>query len=252
MDELYEEFGHLGVSCYYLLMEICAEKLEKTAEQTLTLADCSFSFSTRFVRKNLRISAMNVKRFLSKGETLGLFTYNLTDKELKIDMPILLELLDSDSKRSRSRREQDAARPRLDKDTDLDKEKDTDKESSAAKVLKEIETQHNRQIWEAFSTAYELRWKVKPLRNAAVNAQISNLRKKVGITDAVALVKFYLTHNDQWYLKNTHAFQFCLKDAETLRTQMLRGQTITGTQARNGEKQINLMQNAAEAKKGGF
>lgn len=110
----------------------------------------------------------------------------------------------------------------------------------------------NRKIWESYANAFRLRYGIEPLRNATVNAQVSSLRKKLGTDDAITTVEFYLKHNDSFYLKNTHSFGLCLRDAETLRTQMMRGKAITMTDAREGEKQIRLMSNLKEAEKGGF
>lgn len=110
----------------------------------------------------------------------------------------------------------------------------------------------NLRIWQTYLDAYRLRYGIEPVRNAQVNAQVSNLRKKLGADDACSVVLFYLKHNDAWYLKNTHSFGLCLKDAETLRTQMLRGRAVTMTEARKGESEIKIQQNLIDAQKGGF
>lgn len=94
----------------------------------------------------------------------------------------------------------------------------------------------NRRVWEAYRTSYLTRYKIEPVRNATVNSQISRLVKNIGSDESVLLVKFYLTHNDQFYVKNTHTFGHCLSSAETLRTQMLKGRAITGSVARDFEK----------------
>lgn len=121
-----------------------------------------------------------------------------------------------------------------------------------AKKKNPEESEHNRQIWEAYFNAYRLRWGVDPVRNATTNSQISNLRKKLGVDDAIKVVEFYLKHNENWYLKNTHSFGLCLKDAETLRTQMLKGKAITTRDVRSFEKQLGHMELQEELKKGGF
>lgn len=94
----------------------------------------------------------------------------------------------------------------------------------------------NKKIWQAYSDAYELRYKVPPVRNASVNAKISQLGKRLG-EEAVLVVKFFLTHNDSFYLKSLHAIGLCLANAESLRTQMLRGRAVTGNDVREFEKQ---------------
>lgn len=113
--------------------------------------------------------------------------------------------------------------------------------NSVSKVKKPklglMESDQNKRIWESYYNAYRLRYGIDPIRNAAVNSQVSKLREKVGFDTAVALVKFYLTHNKSFYLQNTHTFGHCLSDAETLRTQFLRDQKITQADVKNFEQQ---------------
>lgn len=106
----------------------------------------------------------------------------------------------------------------------------------------ELEKAENKKIKDAYFNAYRLRYGVEPVSNAAFNSQISNLRKKLGVDDSVGVVEFYLKHNDSFYLKNTHSFGLCLSNAETLRTQMLRGKPITSLDVRNFEKTQNAIQ----------
>jgi len=112
---------------------------------------------------------------------------------------------------------------------------------SGNKTKKELtieEKDLNKKIWLVYFAAYLKRYGIEPLRNAAINSQVSKLREKVGADDAINIVKFYLTHNDSFYLKKTHEFGLCLKDAETLRTQTLRGKAITGTMVKTFEKSL--------------
>ena len=97
-------------------------------------------------------------------------------------------------------------------------------------------TEENRLIWNAFFDAYRERYGIEPVRNLTVNSQVSALRKKLGTEEAIKVVRFYLTHNDSYFLKNTHTFGHCLSSAETLRTQMLRGKPITGNDVRGFEQ----------------
>ena len=102
----------------------------------------------------------------------------------------------------------------------------------------EKEKLENKKIKDAYFNAYRLRYGVEPVSNAIFNSQVSGLRKKLGVEDSVGVVEFYLKHNDSFYLKNTHSFGLCLSNAETLRTQMLRGKPITSTMVKSFEKEI--------------
>jgi len=99
------------------------------------------------------------------------------------------------------------------------------------------EVEGNRAVWQSYRDAFVKRWNLEPKRNATVNGQVAQLVKRLGAEDAVAVVKFYVEHNKSFYLQNTHAFGYCLKDAETLYTQMKRNQPITQTHIRQYEKQ---------------
>ena len=93
----------------------------------------------------------------------------------------------------------------------------------------------NKNLWGAYFEAYKKRYGVEPVRNASVNAKISQLAKRLG-ADAVPVVEFFLQHNGAFYLQQTHAIGLCLKDAESLHTQWQKGKAVTGTMAREFEK----------------
>lgn len=122
---------------------------------------------------------------------------------------------------------------------DLSSEKKTDEkevpEKKASKKSKQ-DSEDNKKIWDEYFSAYRLRYGVEPVKNVTVNSKISNLRKRLGVDEAMKVVKFYLNHNDGFYLKSTHSIGLCLRDCESLRTQMLRGKTITNTTVRQFEK----------------
>ena len=93
----------------------------------------------------------------------------------------------------------------------------------------------NQKIWNSYSAAYFSRYKTEPIRNAKINSQISQIAKRLGV-EAIEVVKFYLSHNDSFYLKNLHSLGLCLNNAESLRTQWARGKAITGRDVHNFEK----------------
>jgi hypothetical protein len=102
--------------------------------------------------------------------------------------------------------------------------------------VRKNDTEANRKVFEAYRDAYFHKYKVEIKRGPKINGQISYFVRHLGQEDAVEVVKFYMTHNDYQYTKNTHSFDLCLKTADTLRTQMLMGKKVTGTTARNIEK----------------
>lgn len=99
----------------------------------------------------------------------------------------------------------------------------------------------NRKIWEAYAKAYWAKYKLEPTRNAMVNKQVDNLRARAG-EDAVDLVKFYVEHRDKFYVSKQHAIAYCLKDAESLITQMKRNKPVTHVEMKEYERRSGNMQ----------
>jgi hypothetical protein len=93
-------------------------------------------------------------------------------------------------------------------------------------VPENLDPDLNKKIWDAYDESFQKRYRVPPTRNASVNSIIAQLGKRLG-EDAVEVVKFFLTHNDTFYVSKVHSIGLCLKDAEGLRTQWLRGVQVT-------------------------
>lgn len=90
-------------------------------------------------------------------------------------------------------------------------------------------------LWETYKTAYNAKYGVEPVRNAKVNGQLSQLAKRLGVTEGCQVIEFYLQHNDAWYLKNAHSTDALLRDAEKLRTEMLIGTRLTSDRVKKVE-----------------
>lgn len=147
IQALMDEHGHAGPCCYWILVELCAEKLERKLDGNPTEDDCVFTFHRRAIEWPMRLRSSAVDRLLSSCQLCNLVTFKKKGEFYEIKMPILLDLLDYDSKRSRSRRVQVAAGSRLESesesesDTDIESEKDiTDsKESVSAELSKSVQ-----------------------------------------------------------------------------------------------------------------
>lgn len=140
-----------------------------------------------------------------------------------------------------------------DKDKSKDKDKDKDKEQEKDKDKDKENSLKNKIIKNAYSEAYVLRYGIEPAtKNASFNSMVSKLREKLGVDEAVEVVRFYLTHNDGFYIKATHSFNLCLRDADTLRTQMLKGKAITMNDVRRFEKSLEQKKIIDDANNGGF
>lgn len=94
--------------------------------------------------------------------------------------------------------------------------------------------EENIAVWEAYREIYVARYGTEPVRNPTVNNQIKQLVRRLG-EETIEVVKFYVKHNGAFYVQKCHPIGLCLADAESLRTQWSRGQTVTQGDAKRME-----------------
>lgn len=121
---LFDELGHAGPNCYWILVAICVEKLDKEQGRKFTEADCEFHFHERLIREKFRLSRPKIQAWLDLAQTLDLLSFEISKSEIKIVMPKLLESLDRDAKRARHKRGETATDARLEGDKEEEREKD--------------------------------------------------------------------------------------------------------------------------------
>jgi len=94
-----------------------------------------------------------------------------------------------------------------------------------------------RLTWAAYTAAYEARYGVKPVRNAAVNANVKALVKRLGHEEAPLVAAWYVgCVNEAFVVKNSHGVGVLVNQAEGYRTQWARGQAVTSTAAQAADK----------------
>ncbi len=113
----------------------------------------------------------------------------------------------------------------------------TEQNSTIQNSTESVQDPNRSKIWETYRLNYRRRYGVEPVRNAKTNSHIKALVTRLGEEDAKKVVEFFMDHNEGFYLKRTHDIGLCLKDAESLRTQMLRNKPVTTTDIRAFEKQ---------------
>jgi hypothetical protein len=79
----------------------------------------------------------------------------------------------------------------------------------------------------AYRIAYLEVWKVEPVRNSRVNADLCRLVDRLGISVAPLVAGFYPLHKRALYVTARHPTNLLLRDAEALRTDYLTGQTAS-------------------------
>ncbi len=115
---------------------------------------------------------------------------------------------------------------------------DSGKPTALPAVRKESVT---GKTWESYAKAYEHRYRTPPVRNASVNAKLSQFVARIGIEESPEVAAFYVYHNNGFYVSQGHPVGVMLKDAEKLRTEWATNTQITGTRAKQvDQKQANL------------
>lgn len=261
---LMDEMGHSGL-CYFILMEMCAEKLERPSSSAdeqkinggLSADDCEFIFHRRVVESALRLRRAAVERLLGSCQTSNLFSYKIEGEFIKIKMPILLDLLDYDSKRSRSRRANVASGSRLDTytDKDTDTEPQTETESESEKELDYCEKLFEKSpepkkpkkrapasvdpkasaLVAHYCESFKSRHLVNPSVSRADSGILKNLFEQMGIEKAKDLISAYFQMPDAYVIKAKHPIKLLSYKINEVLVFAETGNFITNSQARQGD-----------------
>ena len=109
---------------YFILIELCAKKLEKEKHESITEVHCRFSLHETTVRQRLRIGRAKLAPFLDHCQTLGLLQWELIGQEFSFYIPKLLEFMDREFKRSRRKRGVIAETPHAELEVELEVEEE--------------------------------------------------------------------------------------------------------------------------------
>lgn len=93
-----------------------------------------------------------------------------------------------------------------------------------------------RAAWLAYSDAYAERYAVPPVRNAKANAAIKGFVRRIGVTEAPDVARFFVGHCDAFYARRCHDVGLLQSDAEKLRTEWATGRAVTSLAARQQER----------------
>lgn len=128
--------GFEAIGRYWALVEMCAEKLEKRADEEFTAEHCVFVFDKSLLMQSLGYhNHTTTLRYLDDLAVIGLCSVRDDGETYVCSMPKLLECLDRDTKRARTERAMPA--PKI-KNKDKDKELDKDKEYIKADDAKNL------------------------------------------------------------------------------------------------------------------
>lgn len=108
-----------------------------------------------------------------------------------------------------------------------------DQPNKTKKAKKEKPIGKSVAVINAYREAFYERYQSDPIIDASVRRQACTLVDRVGQELAENVVRFYLTHNDRWYLKKAHEFKFCLADCKKLCLEMEKNCYITDDSVNN-------------------
>lgn len=90
--------------------------------------------------------------------------------------------------------------------------------------------------WTAYESAFLDRYGTEPVRNAKVNGMLANLVKRIGEEDAPHVARYYVGHNDSFYVRRMHSVDMLLNSCESLHAQWKTGREITHRKAQEVER----------------
>lgn len=249
---LFNSMGHVGPCCYWILMEMCAEKLEKKPDKTLEDSELLFSFDLRLVRQNLRLSRAKLELFLGFSQGFGLFRYKIFENSLEIYMPILSDLLDRDLKKPRSSRAKHALKARLEIDKEIEVEIEIDKESEidlqkhkkTTKPKTEIEVAHAQKA-KRFIASYCENFSLKHGFNPDIRGKEAGIAKRVVKDLSEEKIMLYLAAffamPDAWLQKAKHPLAMFETKLNEIAAFANTGSFVTHTQVRQGDEMASNM-----------
>ena len=257
INELFDQMGHKGLS-FFLLQELCCEKLEKNKDQSITEADCLFRFPVRNVRQKLRLSAGNLSELLRICATKGQLSYNFDGNILEIKMPILLYLLDSDSKKARHERAKAATQSRLDIDKEREEELDKDKELQKPKKgsiepaanLPDLAPKKTNQFISKYCQLFKNRYGSNPVISQKIAGIAKRISTTLGEEKAVFYLEAFFAMPDANLVKNKHPltqFEFKLNEITVFANS---GKFTTQSEANNMDKKVVAVQTSNAFKEG--
>ena len=95
------------------------------------------------------------------------------------------------------------------------------------------------ETWDAYSDAYRKRYGTNPVRNATVSGQLAQFVKRIGIGESPHVARFFVFHNNNFYVQKMHTVGLLLADAEKLRTEWATGRVMTSVEARQTDSRQN-------------
>lgn len=122
LKKVRRNLGVSGIGMFWIVVEICAEKMEKLPEEEFNEAHCHFEFERHYFCHELGIKPKRLENVLRTFLECSLFVPECSDNIIKIYFPKLLDSLDRNTYRARRAT---VAKPPKIKSIDKEEDKDT-------------------------------------------------------------------------------------------------------------------------------
>ena len=100
-----------------------------------------------------------------------------------------------------------------------------------------VEQSSGSKVWAAYYAAFMQRYNIPPIRNAKVNRQCQDIANRLGLPAATEVVAFFLTLNDQRWIRFHHPIGDLLQSCESVHAMWRKGKMVTVTEARQQSDQ---------------
>jgi hypothetical protein len=94
-------------------------------------------------------------------------------------------------------------------------------------------------VWNAYAESYFKQYKAQPTRNAKQNSLCKQLVERLGAPLAVDVAAYYPTTRSRLYVNSGHALALLVRDCEKIQTEMMTGNQMTDTLARQADRHEN-------------
>lgn len=232
----FKEFGWAAYAIYPII-EMCAEKLEKFNDRDLSESDCVFAFERSWICSAVSLKPFTVRSVLTHYQLAGWLAFSESDLEIEIKMPMLLDLLESDQKRSRLRRVQAARSSRLEQnrieESRIELEQRGKVVTKTARKPSATAPAGANFVVAAYFEAFNRRYGAAPARAPKAIGQLGKLANDFGKDRAIALVEAYLEMPDSWYLTKRHDVGTLVENLNAVSQYLDTGRMITRKDIQN-------------------
>jgi hypothetical protein len=206
VQELMDEFSHLGYVVWFGLIEIISKENGSNVTGKLTI-------SPEYLRRKLRTSPTKLRQVLDFCRTDGRLLVNYSEKKWEIDFPKIMEIKDNYMKDLQASCKKPSNHKEEDKDIrertkDKDKEKDNTLRKAATKTAAKPEQKSEQPILKIndFLAKYCESFKALYGKNPVITGKDSGIAARiVRVPEILTIMEQFFTSKDKFITDNCHS-----------------------------------------------